>query len=251
MNQVTARLASIRSRVAAAEMTYGRTPGSASLLAVSKTQPPEAVESAYRAGQIAFGENHLQDAMSKIAAFDGEPLEWHFIGPVQSNKTRQIAQHFSWVHSVDRIRIAKRLSEHRADQPSPLNVCIQVNVSAEPSKSGVTPDLLLPLVEEITTLPNLVLRGLMAIPAPIAAPLANGTSTLEPAGSDVVDAQRRALRPLAELFKALVRGGLELDTLSMGMTEDLEAAVAEGSTILRIGTAIFGPRRTASTDLPS
>ncbi len=227
MNQVTASLEMIRTRIAEAERRFDRVPGSVSLLAVSKTQPPEAVEAAAHAGQRAFGENHLQDALIKLDALGGMDLEWHFIGPVQSNKTRAIAQRFDWVHSVDRIRVAERLNAQRAPGSHPLNVCLQVNISGETSKSGVLPDEVGALADAIAELPNLRLRGVMAIPAP----------------SVGFDAQREALHPLSEIYQRLRADGHSLDTLSMGMTDDLEAAIAEGSTTVRIGTAIFGARR--------
>ena len=196
------------------------------LLAVSKTKPPEAVRAAIAAGQHAFGENHLQDAMTKVEALAGHDVSWHFIGAVQSNKTRPIAARFNWVHSIEREKIAARLSAQRPADREPLDVCIEVNVSGEESKSGVPPAAVEPLARTIRELPGLRLRGLMAIPRP----------------SEGLDSQRIPFRLLREILDDLNAKGLELDTLSMGMTGDLEAAVAEGATIVRIGTAIFGPR---------
>ena len=196
------------------------------LLAVSKTKPPEAVRAAIAAGQHAFGENHLQDAMKKVDVLVGQDLSWHFIGAVQSNKTRQIATHFDWVHSIERQKIATRLSTQRPSGKAPLDVCIEVNVSDEESKSGVRPVEVETLARFISELPGLRLRGLMAIPRP----------------ATDFEAQRIPFRRLREMLDDLNAKGLGLDTLSMGMTGDLEAAIAEGATIVRIGTAIFGPR---------
>lgn len=220
-------LETIRRRISDAEIRYERKPGSVRLLAISKTQPPEAVSAVSGAGQRDFGENYVQEAAGKVGALAHLGLEWHFVGPVQSNKTRVIAEHFAWVHSVDRVRIAERLSAQREGNRRPLNLCIQVNVSGEPSKSGVTPDAAINLANSITALPNIILRGVMAIPAP----------------AKDFQAQRQALRPLVDVFEDLRSAGYPVDTLSMGMSNDLEAAIAEGSTMVRIGTAIFGPRR--------
>ena len=226
---VPARLEAVRARIRAAEQAAGREPGSVTLLAVSKTHPPEAIQAAHQAGQRAFGENYLQEALAKQAALAALDLEWHFIGPLQSNKTKAVAGDFDWVHSIDRLRIARRLAEQRPGDRGPLHCCIQVNVSGEDSKSGVDPEDLEELALAVAGLPGLRLRGLMAIPAP----------------APDFQAQRRPLAALRELYQGLRRGGLQLDTLSMGMTDDLEAAVAEGATIVRIGTAIFGPRQPA------
>lgn len=196
------------------------------LLAVSKTFPAAAVREAYRAGQRAFGESYLQEALDKIESLGDLPLEWHFIGPLQSNKTRAIAENFSWVHGVDRLKIAERLSAQRPQHLPPLNVCIQVNVSGERSKSGVAPQELMPLARQVAQLPQLKLRGLMAIPAP---------------ESDVA-AQRVPFARLRELQQQLIAQGMALDTLSMGMSQDMVAAILEGATIVRIGSAIFGSR---------
>jgi len=200
------------------------------LLAVSKTFPAQAVLDAMAAGQLAFGENYLQEALDKIAsvaqAQPSAPVEWHFIGPIQSNKTRPIAASFAWVHTVERLKIAQRLSEQRPPELGPLNICLQVNISGEASKSGTAPDELPALAREVAQLPNLRLRGLMAIPEP----------TTDEAQ------QRAAFARVRALFDALRADGLELDTLSMGMSGDMATAIAEGATIVRIGSAIFGAR---------
>ena len=196
------------------------------LLAVSKTWPADSVREAAAAGQRAFGENYVQEGVAKVEALAGLGLEWHFIGPLQSNKTRLVANSFAWVHSIDRLKIAERLSEQRDVHLPPLEVCIQVNVSGEASKSGVAPDDLPELARAVSALPRLRLRGLMAIPEPT---------------SDVA-LQRARFASLRQLREQLNAGGLQLDTLSMGMSDDLEAAIAEGSTMVRVGTAIFGGR---------
>lgn len=196
------------------------------LLAVSKTWPAESVREAAAAGQRAFGESYVQEAIDKLDTLAGLGIEWHFIGPLQSNKTRPVANAFSWVHSVDRLRIAQRLSEQRDVHLPPLQVCIQVNVSGEASKSGVTPDALPELARAVAALPRLQLRGLMTIPE---------------ATSDVA-VQRARFATLRQLKDGLVASGLSLDTLSMGMSDDLDAAIAEGATIVRVGSAIFGSR---------
>ncbi len=195
----------------------------------ARPSPPTLIRQAYRAGQRDFGENYLQEALDKQRELaDLDAIVWHFIGPLQSNKTRAVAEHFSWVHSIERAKIARRLSEQRPAALGPLNVCLQVNVSGEASKSGVNPDDLEALATEVAGLPNLRLRGLMAIPAP----------------AEGLDAQRRPLAELRRLKERLVerQPALELDTLSMGMSDDLEAAVLEGATLVRLGTAIFGAR---------
>jgi len=201
-----------------------RPPKSVRLLAVSKTFPAEAVRAAHAAGQTAFGESYLQEALAKQAALADLALEWHFIGPIQSNKTRPIAEHFAWVHGVDRLKVAQRLSEARPAGLPALNVCIQVNVSGEASKHGVAPDQALELARQVAELPRLRLRGFMAIPRETADP----------------DAQRAQFASLRKLLEA--SAGLGLDTLSMGMSGDLEAAIMEGATIVRVGSAIFGKR---------
>jgi pyridoxal phosphate enzyme (YggS family) len=224
----------VRERIDAAARAALRDPQDVHLLAVSKTFGADAVLEAAAAGQCAFGENYLQEALDKIAAVrEAQPgllLEWHFIGPIQSNKTRPIAENFDWVHSVERDKIARRLSEQRPAHLPPLNVCLQVNISGEASKSGVAPEEVAALAREVAAMPNLKLRGLMAIPEP----------------EEDIERQRAPLRRMRELFVSLQAQGLALDTLSMGMSSDLEAAVAEGATIVRIGTAIFGQRHYAN-----
>ncbi|MQM39736.1 Pyridoxal phosphate homeostasis protein [wastewater metagenome] len=227
MHTIADRLDNLRERVRAAEIGCGREPGSVSILAVSKTQPVEAIREAAAAGQRAFGENYLQEAHEKIDALAGLGLEWHFIGPLQSNKTRAVAESFDMVHTIERLKIARRLSGQRPEHLPPLACCIQVNVSGEPSKSGVAPADVPALAREVAALPRLALRGLMALPAPEADP----------------EAQRRPFARLRGLLEDLRGEGLSLDTLSMGMSADMEAAIAEGATVVRIGTALFGPRR--------
>ncbi|AHB74971.1 MULTISPECIES: YggS family pyridoxal phosphate-dependent enzyme [Pandoraea] len=231
MSTIAAHLHDVLSRIARATADAGRPANSVRLLAVSKTFGADAVREASAAGQRAFGENYVQESLDKIAALagervDGERLEWHFIGPLQSNKTRPVAEHFDWVHSVDRLKIAERLSAQRPTGMAPLQVCLQVNISGEASKSGVAPGDVPAVARAIAALPNLRLRGLMAIPEP----------------EDDPARQRAPFRAVRELFDALCAGGLPLDTLSMGMSGDLEAAIAEGATMVRIGTAIFGAR---------
>ena len=226
MHDIGAALNALRARIGEIERRYRREPGSVTLLAVSKTKPAQAVRAAVAAGQGAFGENHLQDAMTKVDALGGQGVSWHFIGAVQSNKTRPIAEHFDWVHSIERARIATRLSAQRPTGRGPLDVCIEVDVSGEDTKSGVPPSEVEPLARLIRELPGLRLRGLMAIPRP----------------AEDFEAQRIPFRQLREILDDLNAKGFGLDTLSMGMTGDLEAAIAEGATIVRIGTAIFGPR---------
>ena len=226
MTAILSNLQAVKLAVVRAARTAGRGGDEVRLLAVSKTFAAEAVREAYHAGQLAFGENYLQEALDKIEALRDLPLEWHFIGPIQSNKTRPIAEHFAWVHSVDRLKIAERLSAQRPAELPPLNVCLEVNVSGEASKSGVAPAELLPLARAVAALPRIRLRGLMAIPAPAAD----------------VDAQRAPFAQMRRLLEDLQRQGLPLDTLSMGMSHDFAAAIREGATIVRIGTAIFGER---------
>jgi len=196
------------------------------LLAVSKTFPAAVVREAYAGGQRAFGESYVQEALDKIAALHDLALEWHFIGPIQSNKTRAIAESFSWVHGVDRLKIAERLSAQRPPDMPPLNVCIQVNVSGEHSKSGAAPGEVAQLAQQIAQLPQLRLRGLMAIPAP----------------ERELASQRAPFARLRELQQQLNAQGMALDTLSMGMSQDMVAAILEGATIVRVGSAIFGER---------
>ena len=226
LDAIRGRVAAVRGRIEAAEREFGRKPGTVRLLAVSKVQPSAAVRAAFAAGQTAFGENYVQEALAKMADLADLAAEWHFIGPVQSNKTRAISERFSWAHSVDRLKIARRLSEQRSADLPPLNLCIEVNVSGEATKSGVRLQELSEIAFALAELPRVRLRGLMAIPVP----------------AEGFEAQRAPFRVLRTAFDALIARGLPLDTLSMGMTADLEAAVAEGATVVRIGTAIFGPR---------
>ncbi len=229
MSTIASNLQAVRVRIAAAAGAAGRAPGDVALLAVSKTFAADAVRAAHAAGQHEFGENYVQEAMAKIAVLPALPLVWHFIGPIQSNKTRAIAEHFDWVHTVAREKIALRLAEARPAGRDPLNICLQVNVSAEQSKSGVAPETVRPLAEAVRALPRLRLRGLMAIPEP---------------GGDIAQ-QRRRFAELRRLLEQLNAAGFGLDTLSMGMSQDLEEAIMEGATVVRIGTAIFGEREQA------
>ncbi|MBQ0943222.1 YggS family pyridoxal phosphate-dependent enzyme [Ideonella sp. 4Y16] len=228
MPSIPENILQVRTRIEAACTLAHRPAGSVTLLAVSKTCPPDAVRAALAAGQRAFGENYVQEALDKIAALADRraDLEWHLIGPLQSNKTRPVAEAFDWVHSVDRLKIAQRLSEQRPDHLPPLQLCLQVNVSGEASKSGVAPDELPALAQAVAALPRVRLRGLMAIPEPEDDPVR----------------QRAPHALLRSLRDGLRTQGLDLDTLSMGMSADLEAAVQEGATMVRIGTAIFGAR---------
>ena len=230
MSGLSGRLQNLVTRIARAASDAGRDPVGIRLLAVSKTWPAESVREAAAAGQRAFGENYVQEGVAKIEALADPDLEWHFIGPLQSNKTRPVANSFAWVHSIDRLKIAQRLSEQRDVFLPPLQVCIQVNVSGEASKSGVSPAELPDLARAVAALPRLKLRGLMTIPEPT---------------SDVA-LQRSRFAMLRQLMEQLRADGLELDTLSMGMSDDLEAAIAEGSTMVRVGTAIFGSRNYAN-----
>jgi PLP dependent protein len=223
---IAQNLAAIQAKINAAEIAYQRTPGSVQLLAASKAQSIENIEAAYAAGQRLFGENYLQEALSKIEALAHSNIEWHFIGPIQSNKTRKIAAHFAWVHSVADLKIAERLNEQRPSHLSPLNICIEVNVDNEDTKHGVLPADVFPLAIACVQLPRLKLRGLMAIPAQ----------------TENVAAQRTAFARLQTLWQEMRAHGFDIDTLSMGMSQDFEAAIAEGSTMIRIGTAIFGAR---------
>lgn len=221
-------LSAISARIASAAQAVGRDPASVQLLAVSKTKPASAIREIHAAGVHDFGENYLQEALTKQQALSDLPLIWHFIGPIQSNKTKAIAEHFDWVHSVDRLKIAQRLSEQRPAGLAPLNICLQVNVSGEDSKSGCTPADLPALAKAVAALPNLRLRGLMAIPEP----------------TEDRATQEAAFASLRKLQEGL---GLGLDTLSMGMSHDLEAAIAQGATWVRIGTALFGARDYGNT----
>jgi len=236
MTTIAARLDAVRARIAAAARHAGRDPADVKLLAVSKTWPAEAVREAAAAGQRAFGENYVQEGVDKVEALRALGLEWHFIGPLQSNKTRPVANAFDWVHGIDRLKIAERLSAQRDVHLPPLDVCIQVNVSGEDSKSGVAPDEAGALAHAVAALPRLRLRGLMCIP--------------EPSADEAVLRARFAV--LRGLYDELRAAGLALDTLSMGMSHDLEPAIAEGANIVRVGTAIFGERaRTAPTPTPT
>ncbi|SFI03033.1 hypothetical protein SAMN05216206_1159 [Pseudomonas guineae] len=223
MSTIAENIAKVGVRIREAAQASQRDCGSIGLLAVSKTKPAAAIRQAFNAGTANFGENYLQEALDKQVELHDLPLTWHFIGPIQSNKTKPIAEHFSWVHSVDRLKIAERLSAQRPAHLPPLNICLQVNVSGEASKSGCSPDELSALAHAVTQLPHLHLRGLMTIPEP----------TDDPAE------QRAAFARLRELQQGL---NLGLDTLSMGMSHDLEAAIGEGATWVRVGTALFGAR---------
>ena len=229
MSAIADNLQAVQARIRDAAAMAGRSPESVRLLAVSKTWPLASVVDAADAGQRAFGENYVQEGIDKLTAIAGRNLEWHFIGPLQSNKTKPVAEHFDWVHSIERLKVAERLSAQRPAYLPPLQVCIQVNVSGEASKSGCAPGDALALCRAVAVLPGLRLRGLMAIPEP----------TDDPA------AQRAAFRRVREIHDNIRAAGLPLDTLSMGMSHDLEAAVAEGATNVRIGTAIFGERNYA------
>ncbi|GLC91657.1 YggS family pyridoxal phosphate enzyme [Cupriavidus sp. TA19] len=228
MSVIAANLQAVNQRIAAAAQQAGRQPGDIALLAVSKTVSADRVRAAAEAGQLAFGENYVQEGVEKIAALAElrGRLQWHFIGPLQSNKTRLVAEHFDWVHAIDRLKIAERLSAQRPAGMAPLQVCLQVNISGEASKSGVAPAEVPALAQAVAALPGLRLRGLMAIPEP----------------EDDPAAQRRPFAAMRALLGTLRENGLDLDTLSMGMSGDMEAAIAEGATMVRIGTAIFGAR---------
>jgi PLP dependent protein len=234
MSLISQKLQAVHAAIARAALAAGRTPDAVILLAVSKTFGADAVLEAVRAGQTAFGENYLQEALDKMdavqAAQPGVALEWHFIGPLQSNKTRAVASRFDWVHSVEREKVAQRLAEQRPPHLPPLNVCLQVNLDAENTKSGAAPEQVPALACFVAQLPQLRLRGLMAIPAP----------------NPEYARQRAAFRRLRQLFEQLREQGLALDTLSMGMSADLEAAIMEGATIVRVGSAIFGTREYAN-----
>jgi pyridoxal phosphate enzyme (YggS family) len=228
MASIESKLQQVRHRISQACALAERDVQSVTLLAVSKTFGAEAVREAHAAGQCAFGENYVQEALAKIEALADlrSQLEWHLIGPLQSNKTREVALSFDWVHTIDRLKVAERLSAQRPAQLPALSVCLQVNVSGEASKSGVAPAEVAALARSVAALPRLRLRGLMSIPEPV----------------EGFEAQRVPHRHLRELFDALRAQGLALDTLSMGMSADLEAAVAEGATLVRVGSAVFGDR---------
>jgi len=227
MSTIAENIANVRERIARSAATAARDPAEITLIAVSKTRPASAIRDAWAAGLRDFGENYLQEALEKIETLSELPLTWHFIGPIQSNKTRPIAEHFDWVHGVDRLKIAQRLSEQRPEHLAPLNICLQVNISREPSKSGVLPEDVAELAEAVAALPRLKLRGLMAIPAP----------------AEDSDGRRQPLRELRECLQSLP---MPLDTLSMGMSDDLGEAVQEGATLVRVGTALFGEREKPS-----
>lgn len=223
---VTENLRKINESIASTAELAGRDPGTITLVAVSKRQPLERIRAAIAAGQRHFGENFLQEAAAKMDELRGSGLIWHFIGAIQSNKTRAIAERFDWVHTIDREKIARRLNEQRPEEMGPLDVCIQVNVDEEATKSGCDPGRVRDLASRLATMPNLRLRGLMCIPAP----------------AEGITAQRRPFARLRKMLESLRDDGIELDTLSMGMSDDLEAAILEGATMVRIGTAVFGPR---------
>ncbi|MBS6436440.1 MAG: YggS family pyridoxal phosphate-dependent enzyme [Pantoea sp.] len=227
MTSIQHNLQQLRQRIRAAATQCGRDPEEVTLLAVSKTKPASAVEEAIEAGQLAFGENYVQEGVEKIEALAAHPqVEWHFIGPLQSNKSRLVAEHFAWCHTVDRLKIAQRLNDQRPDSLPPLNVLIQVNISDENSKSGIMLEDLPELAQQVAALPRLQLRGLMAIPAP---------------ESDYAR-QLAVCQQMADAFRQLKQRYPDVDTLSLGMSDDMEAAIAAGSTMVRIGTAIFGAR---------
>ncbi len=231
MTSIEHNLQEVRQRISAAAEHCGRNPQEITLIAVSKTKPVSAIEEAIAAGQTAFGENYVQEGVEKIQALARySQIEWHFIGPLQSNKSRQVAEHFAWCHTVDRLRIALRLSEQRPVHLPPLNVLIQINISDEKSKSGIMLDALSELANAIATLPNLRLRGLMAIPAP---------------ESDY-SRQCAVYQKMADALAELKHQYPDVDTLSLGMSDDMTAAIAAGSTMVRIGTAIFGARNTTT-----
>ena len=226
MSTISEGLQAITTRISAAATAAGRALEDIQLVAVSKTFPPEDIRAAFACGQRAFGESYVQEALEKINDLNDLPLEWHFIGPIQSNKTRAIAETFQWVHSVDRLRVAQRLSDARPALLPPLQVCLQVNISGEASKSGVAAAEVALLAEQVSHLSNVRLRGLMTVPKP----------------TDDPQTQRAAFRSMRELLHNVRARGIALDTLSMGMSDDLEAAIQEGATIIRVGRAIFGER---------
>lgn len=229
MTTIESNLQQVRARIATACQTNGRSVEDVALVAVSKTFGPEAIRAAHAAGQRAFGENYIQEAVEKMALLADLPIEWHCIGPIQSNKTRLVATHFDWAQSVDRLKIAERLSAQRPAGRAPLNVCIQVNVDGGPTKSGVAPAEALALAQAVAALPGLRLRGIMAIPEP----------------APEFEAARAVHMRVRDVFDHLNGAGLGLDTLSIGMSADLEAAIAAGSTMVRVGSAIFGLRPSA------
>jgi pyridoxal phosphate enzyme (YggS family) len=228
MTTISEQLKAVHVRIAAACLASGRSSADVSLLAVSKTFPAQAVSAAHAGGQRAFGENYIQEAVDKMALLHHLPVQWHCIGPIQSNKTRLVAEHFDWVHTVDRLKIAQRLSDQRPPHLAPLQVCLQVNVDGGANKSGATPEEVLALAQAVALLPGLSLRGLMCIPEPVAD----------------FDTARAVFGRAKALLEQCRDQGLRMDTLSMGMSADLEAAIAAGSTMVRVGSAIFGARAT-------
>lgn len=226
MSDIAQRYQRILAKIKQCEIKYRRDPGSVNLIAVSKTKPASMIREMAELGQRAFGENYLQECLKKQDELKDMHLEWHFIGHIQSNKTRPIAEHFSWAHGVDRVKIARRLSDQRPAGYAPLNICLQVNLEGEISKSGINPDDIFELADEISMLPNIRLRGLMAIPSP----------------DNSHDQQRQLFHIMKTLLDELNDSNRQYDVLSMGMTDDMEAAIAEGATHIRIGTALFGPR---------
>ncbi|MCP4432558.1 MAG: YggS family pyridoxal phosphate-dependent enzyme [Gammaproteobacteria bacterium] len=226
MKNIEKNLNLVRQQIKQAAQKYGRNSEEVTLLAVSKRKPVEDIAHAYACGQRDFGENYLQEAQHKMAALSELDICWHFIGAIQSNKTKPLATDFNWVHCIDRFKIARRLSEQRPDGMPPLNLCIQVNIDAEPSKAGIKLDEVPKLANDISSLPRVRLRGLMAIPAP----------------QDDFESQRKSFSLLADMLAQINQQGLDCDTLSMGMSHDMPAAIAEGATLVRIGTAIFGER---------
>jgi len=226
MNNIEKNLAGIHQQIERAALDYNRRSGDITLLAVSKKKPAADIRLAYQSGQTDFGENYLQEAQAKMAELTDLDIVWHFIGPIQSNKTKSLATSFDWVHCVDRLKIAQRLNDQRPESMSPLNICIQVNADLETSKSGVAASEVIGLAEGLRNMQNINLRGLMTIPAQ----------------RDDFESQRKPFKLLAELLKDLQQQDFDCDTLSMGMSHDMQAAIAEGSTLLRIGTAIFGER---------
>jgi len=225
-HQITQNIATVRQQIAQSCAQYQRKPDSVTLLAVSKTKPAEAVREACLAGQREFGENYLQEALEKQQTLSDLDISWHFIGPIQSNKTKAITENFHWVHSVDRLKIAQRLNDQRPEGLPALNICLQINISEETSKSGISLEELPKIAEQISQMPNLCLRGLMAIPAP----------------AESFEQQRIPFAKLNQALKQLQTLYSDIDTLSIGMSGDMDAAIAEGSTMVRIGTAIFGAR---------
>jgi pyridoxal phosphate enzyme (YggS family) len=229
MQNITNSVNKVRQKIADIALNCNRDPNSVTLLAVSKTKPPAAIRSAFHAGQRCFGENYLQEALAKMIALADLDIEWHFIGPLQSNKTQSVAENFAWVHSVDRLKTARRLNDQRPPNLPPLNVCLQVNIDKEESKSGIAPSELIDLAQHIVTLPNIRLRGLMTIPTRHQDPTKQRTPFVK-------------LQLLLKQLQDMLPNYPGIDTLSMGMSRDMETAIAEGATIVRIGTDIFGAR---------